>query len=66
MRYRATLQARRARLNLNQQAVQRSHRRCDLIRIVPDDRSWPIPLFALAEDEHEVPSNEPTVATTSA
>ena len=36
MRYRATLQAQRSRRNLNQQALQRSHRRCDLIRLAPE------------------------------
>ncbi len=37
MRYRAALKAQRTRRTLNQQAMQRSHRRCDLIRLGTDE-----------------------------
>ncbi|MDG4550930.1 MAG: hypothetical protein P9F19_16525 [Candidatus Contendobacter sp.] len=39
MRYRATSQSQRARRTLSQEAVKRSHRRCDLIRLVPENES---------------------------
>ena len=37
MRHRAALPAQRTRRFLRQEALKRSHRRCDLIRIVPED-----------------------------
>ena len=37
MRYRAILQAQRSRRNLSQQAMQRAPRRCDLIRLAPEE-----------------------------
>ncbi|HRD67234.1 MAG TPA: hypothetical protein PKY50_13900 [Candidatus Competibacter sp.] len=39
MRHRATLQSQRARRALSQEAMKRSHRRCDLIRLTPEDES---------------------------
>ncbi len=39
MRYRATLPAQRTRRFLQQEALKRSHRRCDLIRLAPEDES---------------------------
>ncbi len=49
MKYRA-LQNQRTRRTLNQQAMQRSHRRCDLIRLTPEDESSQPPQAA-SEDE---------------
>ncbi|KAB2936166.1 MAG: hypothetical protein F9K25_01520 [Candidatus Contendobacter sp.] len=39
MRHRAALPAQRIRRFLSQEALKRSHRRCDLIRIAPEDES---------------------------
>lgn len=39
MRHRVVLQAQRARRHLNQQAMYRAHRRCDLLRTAIDDSS---------------------------
>ena len=50
MKYRA-LQNQRTRRTLNQQAMQRSHRRCDLIRLTPEDESSQPPPQAASEDE---------------
>jgi hypothetical protein len=36
MRYRAASQTQRTRYQLNQQAIQRSQRRCNLVRIMPE------------------------------
>ena len=37
MRHRAALPAQRTRRFLRQEALKRSHRRCDLIRLAPED-----------------------------
>lgn len=50
MKYRA-LQNQRTRRTLNQQAMQRSHRRCDLIRLTPEDESSQPPPQAASEGE---------------
>lgn len=34
-----SFQAQRVRRTLNQEAMKRSHRRCDLIRLTPEDES---------------------------
>jgi hypothetical protein len=39
MRPRATSQSQRARRALNHEAMKRSHRRCDMIRLAPEDPS---------------------------
>ena len=39
MRHRAAMPAQRTRRFLRQEALKRSHRRCDLIRIVPEDEA---------------------------
>ena len=44
MKYRANLQPHRARRNLSQACVQRSHRRCELIRLGPGSTSDKLPL----------------------
>ncbi|HRC74017.1 MAG TPA: hypothetical protein PK880_16025 [Candidatus Competibacter sp.] len=49
MRYRAILQAQRSRRNLSQQAMQRAHRRCDLIRTTPDQVST-VPVLTVAQE----------------
>ncbi|MFO1424743.1 MAG: hypothetical protein U1F70_14050 [Candidatus Competibacteraceae bacterium] len=51
MRYRATPQSQRARRVLSQEAVKRSHRRCDLIRLVPENESATFPPDAVNEVE---------------
>lgn len=43
MRHRAAMPAQRTRRFLRQEALKRSHRRCDLIRIVPEDEAM-VPL----------------------
>ena len=43
MRYRAVSQSQRARRTLSQEAMKRSHRRCDLIRLTPEDEPAPLP-----------------------
>ena len=48
MKYRSTLQSHRARRNLSQSCVQRSHRRCDLIRLASSN---PKPLVATERSE---------------
>lgn len=37
MRHRAAMPAQRTRRILSQEALKRSHRRCDLIRLAPED-----------------------------
>ena len=37
MKYRAASQSQHARRHLRQEAMKRSHRRCDLIRLAPDE-----------------------------
>lgn len=51
MRHRATLQSQRARRALNQEAMKRSHRRCDLIRLAPEDE--PVASSPPSTDEAE-------------
>lgn len=51
MRHRATLQSQRARRALSQEAVRRSHRRCDLIRLAPEDE--PVAASPPSTDEAE-------------
>ena len=48
MKYRA-LQNQRARRALNQAAVKRSQRRCDLIRLTAEEEPAPLPPIALRE-----------------
>ena len=43
MRHRAVLPAQRTRHFLRQEALKRSHRRCDLIRIAPENESTESP-----------------------
>ena len=43
MRHRAAMPAQRTRRFLRQEALKRSHRRCDLIRIAPEDESTASP-----------------------
>ena len=51
MRYRAILQAQRSRRNLNQQAMQRAHRRCDLIRLAPEEEPVAPPASSANEEQ---------------
>lgn len=53
MRYRATSQSQRARRALSQEAVKRSHRRCDLIRLVPENEPATSPSDAADTDQAE-------------
>lgn len=55
MRHRAVLQAQRTRRNLNQQAIHRAHRRCDLLRTAADDSSAVLPSSAIHEEEPRNP-----------
>jgi hypothetical protein len=58
MRHRAAWQTQRTRRLLSQEALKRSHRRCDLIRLVPEDE----PAASLPHAAHEVePADEPVV-----
>jgi len=54
IRYRA-LQNQRTRLALNQAAMKRSHRRCDLIRTASDDETVPPSLPATNGEEVREP-----------
>jgi hypothetical protein len=56
MRHRTTSQSQRARRALSQEAVKRSHRRCDLIRLVPENESTVFPSRAVDEAESDDPS----------
>lgn len=56
MRHRAISQSQRARRTLSQEAVKRSHRRCDLIRLVPENESTASPSRAVDEAESDDPS----------
>ena len=51
MRYRAILQAQRSRRNLSQQALQRAHRRCDLIRLAPEEEPAAPPAGSANEEQ---------------
>lgn len=51
MRHRAALPAQRTRCFLRQEALKRSHRRCDLIRMIPDNESTVPPAHAVEEAE---------------
>ncbi len=59
MRYRATSQSQRARRALSQEAVKRSHRRCDLIRLVPENESMATPSCAVDTAER-IDASAPT------
>ena len=61
MRHRAALPAQHTRRLLHQEALKRSHRRCDLIRMTPDDESTVSPARAVeeAESTDERPLNSP-------
>lgn len=48
-------QAQRARRFLSQEALKRSHRRCDLIRVVPEEQ--PVSGAPRTGDEPSPPSN---------
>ena len=56
MRHRAAMPAQRTRCFLRQEALKRSHRRCDLIRIAPEDESTASPPRAAKPVE---PASEP-------
>lgn len=60
MKYRA-LQNQRARLALNQAAMKRSHRRCDLIRLAPEEEPAQLASNAASEDEQ---NDEPEALAT--
>ena len=58
MKYRAASKTQRTRHHLSQQAAQRAHRRCDLIRIAPDNVLTVSPLPSPNDKEQ---SNKPAV-----
>lgn len=51
MRHRAALPAQRTRRFLRQEALKRSHRRCDLIRLAPEDEPTASPSRAVEATE---------------
>ncbi len=52
MKYRAASKTQRTRHHLSQQAVQRAHRRCDLIRIAPE-RELPVSSLTSPNDKEQ-------------
>ena len=62
MRHRAALPAQRTRRFLSQEALKRSHRRCDLIRLAPEDEPAASPSGSANAVE---PTDEPDVTQPS-
>ena len=58
MRHRAAMPAQRTRRFLRQEALKRSHRRCDLIRLTPEDEPAASPPRTVNLVE---PASEPAV-----
>jgi hypothetical protein len=58
MRHRAASQSQRARRTLSQEALKRSHRRGELIRLLPEDEAATSPSHPVDETE---PTDEPVV-----
>lgn len=56
-------QAQRARRLLNQATMQRSHRRCDLIRFAPEDElTTPLPRATDEAEQTDQPSTSPPLS----
>ena len=51
MRHRAASQTQRTRRLLSQEALKRSHRRCELIRLIPEDEPKTSPPCSVDEAE---------------
>jgi hypothetical protein len=58
MRHRAASQTQRTRRFLSQEAMKRSHRRCDLIRLAPEDE---LPASSPRSTNEAEPTEKPTV-----